>query len=63
MINTKSLGLPSGAEIDIEALRQQYRQERDQRMRKDGQAQYRKPVDDLADAYDVDLVLAENIWP
>ncbi len=54
MINTKSLGLPSGAEIDIEALRQQYRQERDQRMRKDGQAQYLKPVDDLADAYEAD---------
>jgi len=54
MINTKSPGLPSADEIDIPALRERYRQERDKRIRKEGQYQYVKPVDDFADAYEAD---------
>lgn len=54
MINEKSTGLPSAGEIDIPALKQKYRFERDRRMRKEGQSQYVKPVDDFADAYEAD---------
>jgi cation diffusion facilitator CzcD-associated flavoprotein CzcO len=54
MINAKSPGLPSAAEINIPALKEKYRQERDSRMRKEGQAQYVRPVDDFADAYEAD---------
>ena len=57
MINTKSPGLPSADEIDIAALRAKYRQERDRRMRRDGQEQYVKPVDDFADVYEADPYL------
>ncbi len=54
MINTKSPGLPTADEIDIDALKAKYRQERDRRMRRDGQEQYVQPVDDFADAYEAD---------
>jgi cyclohexanone monooxygenase len=54
MINTRSPGLPPADQIDIDALKARYRQERDKRMRSDGQAQYEKPVDDLADNYEAD---------
>ena len=54
MINEKSPGLPSAAEISIPAMKERYRLERDRRMRKEGQSQYVKPVDDFADAYEAD---------
>ncbi len=54
MINAKSPDLPSADEIDIPALKEKYRQERDSRMRREGQAQYVRPVDDFADAYEAD---------
>ncbi len=46
--------LPSADEIDIPALKERYRQERDKRMRPEGQTQYVKPVDDFAGAYEAD---------
>jgi len=54
MINSTSPGLPSVEEIDIPALKERYRQERDKRMRKEGQEQYVRPVDDFANAYEAD---------
>ncbi len=54
MINDKSPGLPSIEEIDIPALKEKYRQERDRRVRKEGQEQYVRPVDNFADAYEAD---------
>ena len=54
MINARSRGLPPDAEIDIPALKEKYRLERDRRMRKEGHAQYVKAVDDFADAYEAD---------
>ena len=39
---------PSTDEIDIVALREKYRLERDRRMRRDGQAQYVRPAGDIA---------------
>ncbi len=54
MINEKSPGLPSVEEIDIPALKEKYREERDKRIRKEGQEQYVRPVDDFADAYEAD---------
>ncbi len=54
MINTKSPGLPALEDADISALKEKYRQERDRRMRKDGQEQYVKPVDEFADTYEAD---------
>ncbi|MBP9035076.1 MAG: hypothetical protein KBG29_14335, partial [Pseudomonadales bacterium] len=35
-------------------MKEKYRLERDRRMRKEGHAQYVKPVDDFADAYEAD---------
>jgi cation diffusion facilitator CzcD-associated flavoprotein CzcO len=46
--------LPSAEEIDIPALKEKYRQERDKRIRSEGQKQYVQPVDDFADAYEAD---------
>ncbi len=54
MINSRSPGLPTVDEIDIDALKARYRQERDKRMRSDGQQQYEQPVEDLADNYAAD---------
>jgi len=54
MINTKSPGLPSPGEIDIPALRARYRQERDRRIRRDGQEQYVKPTNDFTHTYEAD---------
>ena len=51
MINAKSPGLPLSTDVDIPALKKKYQQERDRRMRKEGQTQYVQPVDDFADAY------------
>ena len=54
MINARSPDLPAIDEIDVAALKQRYRDERDRRMRKEGQSQYVQPVDDFADAYEAD---------
>jgi len=54
VINSTSPDLPSIDEIDIPALREKYRLERDRRMRKEGQYQYVRPEDDFADAYYAD---------
>ncbi len=43
--------VPPAEDIDIPAIREKYRQERDKRLRRDGQKQYAQPVDDLADNY------------
>jgi len=40
--------------LDIPAIKEKYRQERDRRMRKDGQQQYAQPVADLAENYEGD---------
>jgi cation diffusion facilitator CzcD-associated flavoprotein CzcO len=41
-------------DIDIAALREKYREERDKRMRREGQHQYVQPVDDFAENYEGD---------
>ncbi len=46
--------LPSADEIDIPALKEKYRQERDRRMRAEGQAQYVKPVEGFSYTYEGD---------
>jgi len=43
---------PNG--IDIPALREKYRQEREKRIRRDGQEQYLRPVDGFAEIYEAD---------
>jgi cyclohexanone monooxygenase len=53
-MNDKTAELPSADEFDIAALREKYRQERDKRMRKEGQEQYVQPVEDFADTYEGD---------
>lgn len=54
MINAPSPGLPEITDIDIPGLKQRYQDERDRRMRREGQYQYVKPVDDFADNYEAD---------
>ena len=51
MINTTYPGLPAADEINISALKEKYRQERDRRMRRDGQEQYVKSADDRMHTY------------
>jgi cation diffusion facilitator CzcD-associated flavoprotein CzcO len=46
--------VPAPSEIDIPALRKKYRQERDKRLRPEGQNQYIKTQDDFADGYEAD---------
>ncbi len=46
--------LPPVEDIDIPAMREKYRQERDKRVRSEGQSQYERPVDDFADEYEGD---------
>ena len=46
--------VPPAGEIDIPALREKYRQERDKRIRREGQNQYVRPVGDFADTYEGD---------
>ena len=41
-------------DIDIPSLREKYRQERDKRIRPEGQKQYVRTVGDFADQYEVD---------
>jgi len=45
---------PRAADIDIPALRKRYEQERNKRLRKDGQHQYAEPVGQFANAYESD---------
>lgn len=54
MINEKSKDLPSSDAIDIPALKEKYRQERDRRLRKEGQQQYVQPRAAFANAYEAD---------
>jgi glycine/D-amino acid oxidase-like deaminating enzyme len=54
MINETSADLPASGDIDIPALKEKYRQARDSRMRREGQMQYVRPLDDFADAYEAD---------
>ncbi len=44
--------------LDIPALREKYLQERDKRLRPEGQSQYLRTVDDFADHYEVDPYMA-----
>ena len=46
--------VPALDEIDIPALRERYRNERDRRLRPEGQAQYLKSEDDFASSYEAD---------
>jgi cation diffusion facilitator CzcD-associated flavoprotein CzcO len=46
--------VPAPEEIDIAALRERYRHERDKRLRREGQAQYLKTEDDFAQSYESD---------
>jgi cation diffusion facilitator CzcD-associated flavoprotein CzcO len=46
--------IPPAEEIDIPALREKYRQERDKRLRREGQKQYVQPVDDFKSTYEGD---------
>lgn len=46
--------VPAAAEIDIAALREKYRQERDKRLRPEGEQQYVKTEDGFAAAYEAD---------
>lgn len=50
----KETNVPSAGEVDIPALREKYRQQREIRVRPEGQKQYVRPVDDFSEAYDVD---------
>ncbi|WP_317928915.1 NAD(P)/FAD-dependent oxidoreductase [Halioxenophilus sp. WMMB6] len=46
--------LPKAEEIDIPALKEKYKQERDRRMRNEGQNQYIKPTEDFEYVYEGD---------
>ncbi len=46
--------VPSAEEIDIPALKEKYRRERDKRIRPEGQHQYLEPVGEFADTYESD---------
>ena len=41
-------------DIDMATLREKYRQERDRRVRRDGQYQYLRTKDEFADSYEAD---------
>ncbi|MCI4592369.1 NAD(P)/FAD-dependent oxidoreductase [Sphingobium sp. BYY-5] len=45
---------PAADSFDIAALREKYREERDKRLRSDGQGQYQPTTDDTTHSYDVD---------
>ena len=53
-MNCKPTRTPAPDEFDIPALRVKYREERDKRLRSDGQAQYQPTTDDTTHSYDVD---------
>ncbi len=50
----KPTDIPPAEDIDIPALREKYRQERDKRLKREGQKQYVQPVDDFESAYEGD---------
>jgi cation diffusion facilitator CzcD-associated flavoprotein CzcO len=50
----KPTDVPVADAVDIPALRERYRQERDRRITRSGQTQYVRPVDDFAQAYEGD---------
>ncbi len=60
MINAKYPGLPDADEIDIAALKAKYREERDRRMRRDGQYQYINGTQDTAHTYEADPYTTET---
>jgi cation diffusion facilitator CzcD-associated flavoprotein CzcO len=54
-MNCQTTIVPSVDEIDIPALKEKYRQERDKRIRRDGEAQYAPPADHFThDTYEHD---------
>ncbi len=50
----KPSNIPSVDQIDIPALKERYRQERDKRIRPEGQKQYAKTTEEFSDAYFAD---------
>ena len=50
----KATNVPPAAEVDIPALREKYRQEREIRVRPEGQKQYVRPTDDFSESYEID---------
>lgn len=54
LLREDTVPLPSSAEIDMTALQARYREERDKRMRSEGQNQYVRPVEEFADNYEAD---------
>jgi len=54
MMNCELTKVPAAEKIDIPALREKYRKERDKRMRREHGEQYVRPVEDFADAYEAD---------
>ncbi|MEC8810502.1 MULTISPECIES: flavin-containing monooxygenase [unclassified Ketobacter] len=50
----KATNVPSANQVDIPALKEKYRQERELRVRPEGQKQYVRPVDDFSESYEVD---------
>jgi cation diffusion facilitator CzcD-associated flavoprotein CzcO len=50
----EATNVPLAEEIDIPAMREKYRRERDKRLRPEGQGQYAEPVGDFANAYESD---------
>ncbi len=51
---TVNTPLPSADDINIPALKDKYQQERNRRLRREGQSQYVKPVEDFAQVYEGD---------
>lgn len=60
MINSKSPGLPGVGELEIAGLKEKYREERDKRIRRDGQEQYVKPDEDVTHTYERDPYTPES---
>ena len=50
----KPTDIPAAEEIDIAALREKYRHERDRRVRPEGQQQYERPTGEFSDTYEGD---------
>lgn len=50
----KPTNIPAVGEIDIPALKEKYRYERDKRVNREGQKQYVRPVGDFSDTYEGD---------
>lgn len=54
MTNPECPPTPTPDDIDLEALREKYRRERDRRLRPEGSKQYVELVDDFAGYYETD---------